>query len=142
MDSKTLDIMIMKLFSLKGKTGTNKFDVATWRDCLKGFDKEAIKRAFNNCLQKDGFFEIKMVLDELIQPNELIAEREWAAIVKVANDGGHGFERINQETRTALQLAGGLQKLRHSGNDFTLREMKKTFLKHIRFIHPSRKLIE
>ena len=83
-DIKKLDTMIMRLFALKGKTGYTKFDVETWREILKPYDEKKLTEAFSIAIQKEGFFEIKTVLDELKPNNEKIAINEWDKIMQIA----------------------------------------------------------
>jgi hypothetical protein len=128
MNKEKLTKMIMKLFSLKGKIGYTEIDIAAWIDVLHKFEESALSKAFNACLQKEGFFEIKHVLDELRPNNKDVAMTEWEKVLRVAKDGGQGYKELSEATKHTLSLVGGLQKLRLSESDFTLNQMKKTFI--------------
>lgn len=120
--------MIMRLFALKGKTGYTKFDVETWREILKPYDEKKLTEAFSIAIQKEGFFEIKTVLDELKPNNEKIAINEWDKIMQIARDGGQGYDRLSDASKSALRLAGGLQQLRTTESSYIRDNMQKLFI--------------
>jgi len=119
--------MVKKLFALKNKT-PDKFVVSTWCEVLKNYEIKQLAKAFNAVLKKDGFFEIKMILDELESSNKEAAVIEWDKVVRVAKDGGQGYDNLNQNTKLALKSAGGLNKLRFTESEYTLNEMRKIFI--------------
>lgn len=127
MDTKQeLDMLIMELFSLKGKTGYSEFDVATWRKHLQRFQIKDIKRAFSVCLKKEGFFEIKMVLEELEPNNRDWSFIEWENCVESARNGG--AIPLSCSAARALRIAGGMNKLRFTDSEFTLNRMREIFI--------------
>jgi hypothetical protein len=128
MQKVELSKMIMTLFALKGKTGYTDFDVEAWAEALKEYPKEQLETAFKACIQKPGFFEIKMVLDELQPNNQDLAIDEWDKCMQVAKDGGRGFDLLSDATKRALRAAGGLQQLRVTESEYTKNKMRENFI--------------
>jgi hypothetical protein len=121
--------MIKKLFALKGRS-PEPYVVGAWCEVLQKFDVKAVAQACNNALQKEGYFEIKMLLDELTPNIKDIAISEWNRAVQVAKDGGHGFSKLSSDTIKALRHAGGLRKLQYSGSQYTVDKMQKDFIEN------------
>jgi hypothetical protein len=121
--------MIKKLFALKGRS-PEPYVVAAWCEVLQKFDVKAVAQACNNALQKEGYFEIKMLLDELTPNNKDIAISEWDKVLRVAKDGGQGFSKLSNDARIALIGAGGIKKLQYSDSQYTVDKMQKDFIEN------------
>jgi hypothetical protein len=119
--------MMKKLFALKGRS-PDPYVIGTWCEILKTFDVKAIAQACNNVLQKEGYFEIKILLDELRPSNKDIAISEWDEVLNVAKDGGKGLDKLSVEARRALNSAGGLRKLQYTDSQYAVDSMKKQFI--------------
>jgi hypothetical protein len=121
--------MIKRLFALKGRS-PEPYVVGAWCEILKEFDIKAVAQACNNALQKEGYFEIKMLLDELTPNNKDIAISEWDKVLRVAKDGGQGLNKLSNQARLALLGAGGLRKLQYSDSQYTVDKMQKDFIEN------------
>ena len=109
-DEKRLDAMLMRLFRLKGRT----FDAGTieaWREVLIRFEEDDLRKAFGHCLQADGFFEIKMVLDQLHGSPEQAAEDAWRYVIRAVRDGKE-FKTLPPVIQETASKIGGWTEVR------------------------------
>lgn len=136
-----LNLMIMKLFSLKGKTGYTEFDIQCWREVIQKYDINKIAIACNKCIRKKGFFEIEMLLEELDSNPVILVEKEWDRIWLMSHQYRADLKQLAPEVRKALDKAGGMQKLRTAKSDYERKQIKDKFFAAL-LNDTSRRLIE
>lgn len=131
MEIEKLTKMIMKLFSLKGRTNYSRLDVMAWVDVLKKYDEKEINHAFNIVIYETGFLDVAAVLKilEPEEPREAMALITWERLIEIARAGGHASkeDRMGLSFRI-LEVLGGMSKLRFCSNDFILSQMKKNYI--------------
>jgi hypothetical protein len=129
MNDKQLKIreMVKTLFALKGKA-PDRYTIDVWTNVLIKYEVKDVANACNKSLQKSGYFEIKMLLDELTPNSRDIAISEWEKVLRVAKDGGQGHNNLSVSAKKALDSSGGLRKLQYSDSQYVVDKMRDEFI--------------
>lgn len=132
-DIPKLDKMIRRLHRLKGKIA----DIDTvnaWSETLMRFEEKDIANAFGQVLQMSGWFEIKQVLDILnpIPDLKIKCMEAWEMCIKFTSNCGDSVIynkaiKLPENIKRALEISGGILKLRYCTNEYVKSEMEKKF---------------
>lgn len=96
---------------------------------LKKYDKKNIERAIAKCIITLKFFpKIAEIVERIEKPKRASVGEMWARVMKVANNGGRGWEYLTDEEVVLVADCGGLKRIQNA-SEFTLNFIFNNFSK-------------